>query len=250
MHMHMHTHARSLSHTHTLLFSHANTHIHTHTVLSEKSLWARLSQGQMDRSMKRGITAMTVVRETFWVQPIPSSVTFSKSSFKAQSWKVFFLLNCGKSDVWALSFETAFENVVRSGIGCTCWIKVPESKVGDLLVMGGITKSIRYCQSLIVEITPGRLSGVVQLLILKSSSVFPRKIPTYTYRQNNVPVCPPLPPLSLLLATHFSYGFFIVSWYAKACTGANVYVHIYKDTYIHTNKRLSFICILHCQVSL
>jgi hypothetical protein len=43
----------------------------------------------------------------FVVQPIPFEVTFSTSSFKAQSSKLErdFLLKCGKRDVRALSFE-------------------------------------------------------------------------------------------------------------------------------------------------
>ena len=58
-------------------------------------------------------------------QPIPLGVTFSKalSKLKAQSsnLNVIFHWNVGKEtfELWALNFETAFENVTPSGIGCT-----------------------------------------------------------------------------------------------------------------------------------
>jgi len=52
-----------------------------------------------------------------YLQPIPLGVTFSK----AQSSKLERLFGhvSVKRDVRALSFETAFENVTLSGIGCT-----------------------------------------------------------------------------------------------------------------------------------
>jgi len=56
------------------------------------------------------------------LQPIPRGVTFSKalSKLKAQSSNVSFHWNLAKEtfELWAFSFETAFENVTPSGIGC------------------------------------------------------------------------------------------------------------------------------------
>ena len=51
-----------------------------------------------------------------YVQPIPLAVTFSKAqrskvSLATFQWQETF-------DLWAFSFETAFENVTPSGIGC------------------------------------------------------------------------------------------------------------------------------------
>ena len=60
-----------------------------------------------------------------YIQPIPLGVTFSK----AQSSKLESLL-CHvsvKRDVRALSFETAFENVTPSGIGCSQVAAVPRT---------------------------------------------------------------------------------------------------------------------------
>ena len=65
-----------------------------------------------------------VNRASFDVQPIPLGVTFSNavSKFKAQSSNVSFLTfqwkMTFKFELWALSFERAFENVTPSGIGC------------------------------------------------------------------------------------------------------------------------------------
>jgi len=56
------------------------------------------------------------------VQPIPFWVTFLKalSKLKAQSSNVSFHWNVAKEtfELWALSFERAFENGIPSGIGC------------------------------------------------------------------------------------------------------------------------------------
>jgi len=58
-----------------------------------------------------------------YAQPIPRGVTFSKalSKLKSQSSNVSFHWNVAKEtfELWALSFETAFENVTPRGIGCT-----------------------------------------------------------------------------------------------------------------------------------
>ena len=56
------------------------------------------------------------------VQPIPLGVTFRK--LKAQSSKVSFATLQWKQtfELWALSFETTFENVTPSEIGCTSMI--------------------------------------------------------------------------------------------------------------------------------
>jgi len=60
---------------------------------------------------------------TWDIQPIPREMTFSKalSKLKAQSSNVSFPWNVAKEtfELWALSFEIAFENVTPSGIGCT-----------------------------------------------------------------------------------------------------------------------------------
>jgi len=57
------------------------------------------------------------------IQPIPLGMTFSKdfSKLKAKSSNVSFHWNVAKEtlELWALSFETAFENVTPSEIGCT-----------------------------------------------------------------------------------------------------------------------------------
>ena len=59
-----------------------------------------------------------------YVQPIPLGVTFSKalSKLKAQSLNFSFHWNVAKEtfELWALIFETAFENVTPSGICCIC----------------------------------------------------------------------------------------------------------------------------------
>jgi len=54
---------------------------------------------------------------------VPLRVTFSKP-IKSKSSKVCFTTFQGKEnfELWALSFETAFENVTPSGIGCTLMI--------------------------------------------------------------------------------------------------------------------------------
>jgi len=59
-----------------------------------------------------------------YTQPIPRGMTFSKalSKLKAQSSNVSFATFQWKetSELWALSFETAFENVTPGGIGYIC----------------------------------------------------------------------------------------------------------------------------------
>jgi len=70
------------------------------------------------------------VRPTKWhawwhFRKLPRGVTFSKTLSKliAQSSNVSFLWNVTKEtfDLWALSFERAFENFIPRGIGCIFW---------------------------------------------------------------------------------------------------------------------------------
>jgi len=66
---------------------------------------------------------MSFVSITFmYLQPIPGGMTFSKalSRLKAQSSNISFATFQWKEtfELWALSFETAFENVIPLGIGC------------------------------------------------------------------------------------------------------------------------------------
>ena len=69
---------------------------------------------------------MERLQSWFWefVQPIPFGVTFSKAVWKpkAQSSNVSFHWNVAKDmfELWAVSFETAFEYVTPSGMWCVC----------------------------------------------------------------------------------------------------------------------------------
>jgi len=63
------------------------------------------------------------IQTDIYIQPIPLGVTFSKaqsSKLKAQRSNVSFATFHWKEtfELWVLSFETAFENVTPSGIGC------------------------------------------------------------------------------------------------------------------------------------
>jgi len=65
--------------------------------------------------------------------PLRYSRKLVECSFATFQWKKTF-------ELWALSFETAFENVTPSGIGCTCQSVVSTLQVDGLGWLGLTTK--------------------------------------------------------------------------------------------------------------
>ena len=105
--------------------------------------------------------------DLFMLQPIPFGMTFSKalSKLKAQSSNVSFYWNMAKEtfELWASSFETAFENVTPSEIGCNINVILTRQTCGQRSNMASKSKrralvlyfSVRICYMFWISICRG-----------------------------------------------------------------------------------------------
>ena len=125
----MHTH--TYTHVYTCIRIHMHIHMHIHTCI-------HVSRFHKDRRKKKYMKLISDICLFLAAAKMEgnsqSYMTFSKalSKLKAHSSNVSFHWNVAKEtfELWALSFEIAFENVTPSGIGCM-WKKDQTKSSGE-----------------------------------------------------------------------------------------------------------------------
>jgi len=142
MHVYTHTDTHRLTHTDTRRLTHTDTHRLTHTDTHKgvhtsclDDIWmshVHVSFTHTDTHRHTSwliCTGVLIQRETWGAHIWRSESCYSQShlgwhfrKLKAQSSNDSFVTFQWKEmlELWALSFETAFENVTPSGIGCIC----------------------------------------------------------------------------------------------------------------------------------